>query len=253
MQQFKQLHQQATPLLLANVWDAASANCALKAGYQALGTSSAAIASMLGYEDGEKMSFSELAFIIQRIAASSLLPLSVDIEAGFSQDPEVIADHIQQLTELGAVGINIEDSRVETTRTLVVANEFAALLSDVRAKLQKRQIEVFINVRCDAFLLDLDNAREEAIKRAKCYQQAGADGLFFPCITAIDDIKAVVASTTLPINVMSMPELPNVETLKNIGVKRISTGNFAHDSIYTRLGHLLVDIKQTGSCAPLFE
>jgi len=252
MQEFKQLHQQTNPLLLGNTWDATSAKCAQQAGYQALGTSSAAIASVLGYEDGEHIPFSELTYMVQRIKTSSLLPLTVDIEAGFSLEPEIIADNIQQLTKLGVVGINIEDSRVGVSRTLVNIDEFTSLLSAICFQLQKRQVEVFINVRCDTFLLGLENAVEDAIKRAQSYQRAGADGLFFPCITRVDDIKAVVAATSLPINVMLMPELPKIEVLASLGVKRISMGNLAHESIYNVLERQLLEIKERGTCTSLF-
>lgn len=253
MQTFKQQHKQAEPLLLGNVWDVASAQSAQRAGYQALGTSSAALAATLGYEDGEQMPFSELKYMVKRIAASSLLPLSVDIEAGFSREPEVIASHIQQLAELGVVGVNIEDSRVEKSRTLVSMEAFTNLLNEVVKHLRDRQVEMFINVRCDAFLLGLENAREEALKRALSYQKAGADGLFFPCISAAEDIKAVVEGTNLPVNVMAMPELPAFDALTKLGVKRISTGNFAHDNIYRGLTQQLTEIRQVSSCAPLFS
>lgn len=253
MEKFKKLHQQTMPLLLGNVWDASSAKCAQEAGYQAIGTSSAAVANLLGYEDGEQMPFSELAFMVQRIASASLLPLTVDIEAGYSQDPKVIADHIQELAELGVVGINIEDSRVDETRSLTAKDEFSQLLSHVCQELKVRQIEMFINVRCDAFLLGLEDALEVAIERAKSYQETGADGLFFPCITKAQDIKALVATTPLPINVMSMPELPNFEVLADLGVKRISTGNFAYDAMYAGLGRQLSEIKKQGSYASLFS
>ena len=252
MSEFKKLHQNAKPLLLANVWDAVSAKCAQEAGYQALGTSSAAIANLLGYEDGEHISFNELAFMVQRIASASLLPLSVDIEAGFSRDPVVIVEHIQQLAELGVVGINIEDSLVDKERILVETHEFTNLLSTVCAELAKRQIDVFINVRCDTFLLGVDNVIEESIKRAQAYQRAGADGLFFPCITQVNDIEAIIEQTSIPVNVMAMPELPDFKALAELGVKRISTGNFAHETMTATLRHQLLTIKEQGSSASLF-
>ncbi|MBQ4836910.1 isocitrate lyase/PEP mutase family protein [Pseudoalteromonas luteoviolacea] len=253
MNEFYALHQQATPLLLANVWDAPSAKCAEQAGYQAMGTSSAALAAVLGYEDGENIPFEELLFVVKRITASSLLPLSVDIESGFSKDPRVITDHIQQLAELGVVGINIEDSRVQNTRSLCDKDEFADLLTQVCAQLAARDVHIFINVRCDVFLLGVENAVEEACIRAHSYQMAGANGLFFPCITAEQDISKVTRSTSLPINVMAMPELPSVAKLTELGVKRISTGNFAHMAVYERLTATLTQIKAQGSCTSLFE
>ena len=153
MQVFKKLHQQDKPLLIANVWDVSSAKCAEQAGYQALGTSSAAIASVLGYEDGEQMPFDDMAFIVGRIAAVTALPLTVDIEAGYSRDPEVIAQNIKKLSLLGVVGVNIEDSRVEDTRTLVGRENFCEHLLALKKYLTQLDVEVFINVRSDVFLL----------------------------------------------------------------------------------------------------
>lgn len=252
MQAFKQLHQQTSPFLLANVWDAASAKAAQQAGYQALGTSSAAVASVLGYDDGEQMSFDELLFMVTRISRATDLPLSVDIESGYSRDPQTIAKHIQQLAQLGVVGVNLEDSQVNTTRTLIDANEFAARLKAVRHELATQQTNIFINVRCDAFLLGLDNAREEALHRASTYQQAGADGLFLPCITQQADIQAITETCQLPLNVMAMPDLADFDTLGALGVKRISMGNFAFEEMYTHLTQQLREIRSQGNCAPLF-
>lgn len=109
---FTELHHQSTPLLIANVWDASSAIAAQHAGYQATGTSSAAIAAMLGYEDGEAMSFDELLYIVTRIKSVSHLPLSVDVEAGFGRTASEITVNLKRLASLGVVGVNLEDSRV---------------------------------------------------------------------------------------------------------------------------------------------
>ncbi|WP_256937297.1 isocitrate lyase/phosphoenolpyruvate mutase family protein, partial [Enterobacter chuandaensis] len=109
---FAELHNQHEPLLIANVWDAASAVAAQEAGYQALGTSSAAIASMLGYEDGQGMPFNELFYVVTRIRAVSSLPLSVDMEAGYGDSAEEIVTHLRRLAQTGVSGVNLEDSRV---------------------------------------------------------------------------------------------------------------------------------------------
>lgn len=252
MQMFKQLHQQEQPLLLANVWDASSAKSAKQAGYRALGTSSAAIASILGYQDGEQMPFSEMAFMVERIAATTSLPLSVDIEAGYSRDHVVIADNIKQLANLGVVAINIEDSVMTETRNLIESERFAELLKKLKAQLVKLGVTIFINVRSDVFLLGIKNPREEAVLRAKQFQQAGADGLFFPCVTDVEDIRTIVEATELPVNVMAMPDLPSMAQLTELGVKRISMGNIAHDRINQQLTSLIAEIRDKQSFHPLF-
>jgi len=249
---FNLLHQQATPLLLCNVWDVASAKAAEKLGYQAIGTSSAAIANMLGYEDGEEMSFEELLFIVKRIVSCSSLPLTVDIEAGYSEDPLVTASYIKSLASAGVVGINIEDSKVEKERFLVNERDFAAFLSAIKLELAKEQVNIFINVRIDTFLLGVEGALIETNKRAKLFKAAGADGLFVPCITNVADIDAVVTAIDLPINVMCMPDLPNFTSLTKLGVKRISMGNFLFDKLHADFEELLLKIQQTDSFEVVF-
>lgn len=252
LHKFNTLHQQNTPLIICNVWDVASAQTGEKLGFNALGTSSAAIASMLGYEDGEKITFDEQLFIIKRIVACSNLPLTVDIEAGYSQDPLKTAQYIKALADIGVVGINIEDSKVNETRTLLNENSFAGYLSAIKGQLVKNKVEIFINVRTDTFLLGVENALAETKKRASLYEVAGADGLFVPCITQNDDIKAIVNSTKLPVNVMCMPNLPDFESLKSLGVKRISMGNFLFENLQADFEKKLIEIQQANSFAPIF-
>ena len=128
---FRNLHSKQEPILICNVWDASSAQVAEKIGYTAIGTSSGAIASMLGYSDGEEISYDELHYVVQRITNSTSLPLSVDLEAGYSRKPSEVYKHIEKLVDLGVVGVNIEDSLVDGNRSMVDASHFADLLSEV--------------------------------------------------------------------------------------------------------------------------
>ena len=232
--EFKNLHNQDKPLLIANVWDVPSAKIAEELNFQAIGTSSSAIASLLGYQDGEELTFQELEYIVKRIASNTKLPLSVDLESGYSRNPKEISIHIKKLADFGVVGINIEDSIVAKGRILLHPEEFAQVLSEIVENLQKENIDIFINVRTDTFLLNAPNAIEETKKRIKLYEKAGANGIFVPCIEKISDIKEIVNSTNLPINVMCMPELPDFEILNELGVKRISMGNFIFDNMYSQ-------------------
>lgn len=243
-QTFEKLHQQHAPVLLCNVWDVASAKIAEKLGFQAIGTSSGAIATSLGYSDGEEISFSELKYIVSRITSTTNIPLTVDLEAGYSRNPLEVADHISQLRDMGVVGINIEDSLVEQERYLLEANAFRVHLEAIVTALGKTAKRLFINVRTDTFLLNCPNPIQETITRAHQYEKAGADGLFVPCIQNKGDIQQITHATRLPINVMCMPELPAFSTLQNLGVKRISMGNFIFNKM---LGHLENDLQQVRS------
>lgn len=229
---FKTLHNQDKPLLIGNVWDVPSTKTAEKLNFQAIGTSSSAIATLLGYNDGEEMGFSELEYIVKRIALNTTLPLSVDLESGYSRKPKEIVNHIKRLAEIGVVGINIEDSIINKERVLIDADDFAKILTEIQEQLVKENIDVFINVRTDTFMLLQENVIEETKKRILLYQNAGANGIFTPCIENKSDIKEIVKCTFLPLNVMCMPNLPDFETLADLGVKRISMGNFLFDKMY---------------------
>lgn len=238
-----------TPLLLANAWDVSSALAAQQAGYDAIGTSSAAIAATLGYDDGEQMPFDELLLIVRRIRASTSLPLSVDMEAGYGADQAHVVANVTRLVELGVAGINIEDSRVVAgQRVLLPASELASRLEALRAAFPG----LFLNARCDAYLLGRADALQETITRGRAYASAGADGLFAPCIMAPAEIREVAGTIPCALNVMCMPGLPAFAELAQLGVRRISMGNFVHGAATRHLRGLLGAIHHQQSFAPLF-
>jgi 2-methylisocitrate lyase-like PEP mutase family enzyme len=106
-------------------------------------------------------------------------------------------------------------------------------------------------VRTDGFLLGLPSALTETLARIKAYENTGANGIFVPCITAGNDIEAVVKSTRLPINVMCMPALPDFDVLKSLGVKRISMGPFLFNSVYSHAGKLAKAIIDDNNFLPI--
>jgi 2-methylisocitrate lyase-like PEP mutase family enzyme len=251
---FRKLHYQEEPLLLGNVWDAQSAKAFEKLKYQAIGTSSAAVAESLGYEDGENMPFDEYLFVVKRIKESTTIPLTVDLEGGYGKTEDAIVENIKRLYDVGVAGINIEDSIINKAgRTIVDADQFTAKLKGIVEKLKAQSIEIFINVRCDAFLMNVADATNEAVKRIKAYDKTGVHGIFLPCITNEYDIKATVAATSLPVSVMCMPGLPDFTTLSNLKVKRISMGPFLSRAVYKRMEELSATIQLEGSFAGLFK
>lgn len=250
--EFKDLHNQSKPLLICNVWDIPSTELAERLNFHAIGTSSSAIANILGYNDGEEMEFSEMEYFVERISSIAKLPLSVDLESGYSRQPKEIVENIKRLANLGVVGINIEDSVVTNKRTLLNENEFAKTLSRIRELLEKANVDMFINIRTDTFLLGHPNVISETKKRIKLYENAGADGIFTPCIEKKDDIEQIVSSTNLPINVMCMPNLPSFETLEELGIKRISMGNFLFDKMYSSFERIAKNVLNDQSFKSIF-
>ncbi len=231
--QFKNLHQAEDLFVLPNVWNAKSAIIFQEKKFPAVATSSAAVANSLGYEDGEQMPFDDYLFVIKRILSSVRIPLSVDMEMGYGRSDEEILANIIKLIELGVVGINIEDSIITTSgRVLKEAKLFAKTIEYVKNKLVSKNLNPFINVRCDTFILNVANKQQETNKRLKIYETTGADGIFLPCISAENDIAEAVSNTQLPLNVMCIPGLPDFETLNKLGVKRVSMGPFLFNKIY---------------------
>ncbi len=253
VQNFKRLHQQRKILKIGNVWDLQSALVFEKMGYQAIGTSSAAIANSLGYQDGEEMSFDELMNVVTQIMKKISIPLTVDIESGYSREVEQIVNNIERLTTVGAVGVNLEDSVVYNgDRKIVNSLEFSKIIEAIKNKLTQKGVNIFLNVRTDFYILGLDNPLEESIARAKLYEKSGADGIFIPRVTSKNDIKKLVDSVSIPINVMAMPDLPTLSELELLGVKRISTGPFIYNKVNNMFNNLLKDIDTSGSFKSLF-
>lgn len=218
--QFKALHAQDQPLLLGNVWDAHSAKLAEKAGFQALGTSSHAIANAMGYEDGEEISFEELLFVVERIIDCVNIPVSVDFESGYSDDPMDVTSFVMELSKAGAAGINLEDGQVINGKRVLGDAELLA----EKIKAIKNECKIFVNARIDTYTTKHEEPLEESIRRAHIYQKAGADGVFVPLIETQLDIELFVQEVKLPLNVFTTPKLPSYEDLGKMGVKRISHG-----------------------------
>ncbi|EMH4161210.1 isocitrate lyase/phosphoenolpyruvate mutase family protein [Pluralibacter gergoviae] len=247
---FKALHYQKKPLLLANVWDVPGALAAQEAGYQALGTSSAAVAAMMGYDDGENIPFDLLLFIVERIRQAVDLPLSVDIEAGFGTNIDDIINNVRRLEKTGAAGVNIEDSViVNGSRQLEDPEHFCEKLRAVRQACPM----LFINARTDTFLLKRDNSLAETLSRGKAYAESGADCLFVPGINDKHDISTVALTVNLPLNAMCIPGLADFDRLTEWGVKRISMGNFIHAALLGELKVILGQIKLQNSFSSIFK
>lgn len=250
---FKQLHHGESPLLLGNVWNVESAKAYERLGYKALATSSSAVALSLGYEDGEQMTFEEYFYIIKRVRASVTIPLSVDLESGYGLENDTVVSNIMRLIETGVSGINIEDTKViDGTRKLLNRDVFYEKLKDILIRLGKNRDQVFINVRTDPFLLNMENALEETLERVKLFEELKVDGIFVPGMTSENDIRTIAAATALPVNVMGMPDLPDFDTLKELGVKRVTSGAFMYRHIYRALEKASQEITDQRNFSPLF-
>ncbi|KAA5536175.1 isocitrate lyase/phosphoenolpyruvate mutase family protein [Taibaiella lutea] len=240
---FHQLHHGPKTFLLANAWNVKSAQLIEQAGFEAIATSSGAIANSLGYEDGEKIPFRELLYIVQRIKANTRLPLSVDMERGYSNELNILTDNIQKLIDCGVVGINIEDAQGEDI--------YLKKLERIKSYLARTHQSLFINARTDVFIQKLPSPLETTIQRAQRYVDAGADGLFVPAVADPGFIKEITSSVSLPVNMVGSPKL-SVEALTGLGVKRISMAVLLYKATYHQMESIARSIKDDNSIARMF-
>lgn len=236
-----QLHQDGL-LILTNVADATGARLVEQLGNKAVATSSAAVAWVHGYPDGNTLPLERLVSTVESIVRVISVPLTVDIEAGYSDDLARVAEVVDAVIAAGAVGINIEDG-TSPPELLVRKIETA------RQVATRRQVNLFINARTDVYLRGLVPAEDrvaETLKRAALYQAAGANGLFAAGVTAEYEIAALCQGTPLPLNVLGFPGLPAPAALQALGVRRLSAGSGIAEFLYGAMATLAKNFMQTG-------
>ncbi|WP_070971397.1 isocitrate lyase/PEP mutase family protein [Vibrio sonorensis] len=228
--------QSSKLVLIGNVWDVNSATLVEELAYDAIGTSSAAIARSFGYKDGEDLPFELTLTLVKRIRECTSKPLTVDIEWGYGDTPVEIAKNIKLLSDLGVSGVNIEDSVVlEGQRQLVAADKFKDKLQQINNELIKLNVDVFINVRIDTYLLSEEAPLQQTLERISQYEMAGAEGVFVPYLVCPNEVSKVLSHTKLPLNLLSHKEMCSVNELQEMGVRRLSMGNRLYEktSIYS--------------------
>jgi 2-methylisocitrate lyase-like PEP mutase family enzyme len=214
---FLALHHADKPLLIANAWDAASTALWQHAGAPAIGTSSAALAWACGYADGGPLVHDALVGKVREILRVARVPVSVDLEDGYSDHPQQVANLVRELVDLGVVGINIEDAGKPAELLVAKIEAIRKMLGDT----------VFINARTDVYLRGMasgDAAVAMTNERLAQFAKAGASGVFVPGLSALPEIAAVASATSLPLNVMTVPGLAPLDQLQRAGVRRVSAG-----------------------------
>lgn len=223
---FHGLHVKGRPVVLYNIWDPGSAKAVAAAGAQALATGSAPVAMASGFPDGEKIPLEMALDNIRRIASSTDLPLTVDLEGGYGVSPETVAATVSRALEAGAIGFNFEDQVVGGSGLHDTALQVPRIEAAARAA---AGIGAFVNARTDIFLKtpreQHDRALlDQAIERARAYEQAGAHGFFAPGLADEGLIEVLCGAVALPVNIIALPGVPPRARLAELGVARISHG-----------------------------
>jgi 2-methylisocitrate lyase-like PEP mutase family enzyme len=219
---FRDLHVPGSPLLLPNPWDVGSARVLASLGFRALATTSGGFAASLGQLDGTVTREQALHHAAQ-IAAATALPVSADLERGFADEPAGVAQLVSDAIGTGLAGCSIEDATGRSSDPVYGPRLAAERVAAAAEAAHRGPHRLVLTARAENYLYGRDDLAD-TIARLQSFQAAGADVLYAPGLSRAADIKAVVDSVDLPVNVLAVADGPNVAELAELGVSRVSVG-----------------------------
>ena len=228
-ERFKALHEGPELLLIPNPWDPGSAKLLASLGFKALATTSGGSAATLGRLDGS-MALEEAIASAAAIVEATDLPVSADLENGFADDPAGVAETMRLAIEAGLAGASVEDytRSEEKLYDIGVASERVAAAAEAAHNGPSRLV---LTARAENHLYGVTDLAD-TITRLQAYQEAGADVLYAPGLSRLDDIRQIVSSVDRPVNVLGRPGAPSVAELAAVGVRRVSVGGaFAYAAL----------------------
>ncbi|WP_182086154.1 isocitrate lyase/phosphoenolpyruvate mutase family protein [Aureimonas sp. ME7] len=247
-----ELHQSF--FVMPTIWDPLSALAAVEAGYAAVATSSAALGQGLAIQASERIPFDTLTAQVARIAAAVPVPMVVDMEDGYPEVAGGVDASIRRLIGAGAVGVNIEDSWHGHARPLASAEDHARRLAQARRAADAELPGFFLNGRTDLFLqnpgVEPHVSLREAIRRAKLYVEAGADGIYVTLRgAAADDVRELVSQIPAPLTLVA-GEGQDLGEWRDLGVRRASLGTILIRNSFDALSRQLIAIRDDRRIAP---
>ncbi len=253
-QAFRAMHTSGDVLVLANVWDVASARIVEDAGFPALATTSAGIAFVHGLPDGQKISLQQMLHAVAKIAAAIKVPVTADVEAGYGSTPEDAARTAQGVIDAGAVGMNFEDATGDPASPLFDLPLQLERIRAIRETSSRAGVPLVLNARTDVYLAQVGDPAtryDESLRRLSAYRDAGADCVFIPGIRDPEIIKRFVADLNCPINILGVAGGPSIKDLAGMGVRRVSFGSGPMRAAMGVLFRLLDELKTAGTCSQM--
>jgi 2-methylisocitrate lyase-like PEP mutase family enzyme len=225
------LHEREQLFVMPNPWDVGSARLLESCGFEALATTSAGFAWSLGKLD-QRVTRDELVAHVASLGEATALPLNVDSERCYPDDPGGVAETVRLLAEAGAAGCSIEDyDPAGGIEDIAVAAERVRIAADAAQSLPD---PVVLTARAENHIRDADDL-DDTIARLLAYRAAGADVVYAPGLAELDQITAVVDAVGVPLNVLALPAGPTVAELASVGVRRVSTGGALARAAYSAL------------------
>ena len=219
---FRALHHAEQLFVMPNPWDVGSARLLASAGFQALATTSAGFAWSIGKLD-QTVSRDELIAHVSRLADATPLPLNVDSERCYPDDPGGVAETVALLAEAGAAGFSIEDYNAVTggIDDITMAADRVAIAADAARSLPEPMV---LTGRAENHIRGVDDLGD-TISRLIAYRDAGADVVYAPGLSSVSQVAAVADAVGAPMNVLALPNGPTISELASVGVRRVSTGS----------------------------
>ena len=244
---FRALHERESAFIIPNPWDVGSARLLAHFGFEALATTSMGYAFSRGRLDNSLDREETLAYA-SRIVSATHLAVSADLEHGFSDSPEVVAETIRLAANVGLVGGSIEDATGEPDRPI---HELDHAVERVRAGAEAARSMTFpftLTARAENYLHRRPDIRD-TVKRLQAYQEAGADVLYAPGLTTRDEIATVVSSVNRPVNVvMGLQGVQlTLAELSGLGVKRVSVGSALYRTAIGAFMRAAQEMQESGS------
>lgn len=246
---FRRLHDSGC-FVIPNPWDAGSARALAAMGFKALATTSSGFAWTLGRRDNAIILDEALAHF-RALAAAVDVPINADFEGGFAREPEDVAANVARAVTTGIAGLSIEDSTHETAQPLFELDVAVARVRAARRAIDQSGKGILLTGRSEGFIAGRPDLRE-TIRRLEAYADAGADVLYAPGLSRLDDIGAVVrAVAPKPVNVIVTSGFTTLAALTDLGVRRISVGSALARSALTGFLTAAREIAERGTFTAL--
>jgi 2-methylisocitrate lyase-like PEP mutase family enzyme len=248
-ERFRALHLPGDPVLLPNAWDAASARMLESLGFGAVATTSAGVAFLEGYPDGQEIGRNAMLAGVTRVVRSVRVPVTADMEGGYGP---TVADAVATalgVISSGAVGLNFEDA-TDVRGTLLDAERQAERVAAIRKTGDDYGMPLVINARTDTYLESVGEPGErfaETVRRAALYRAAGADCIFVPGVTDAETIGALVRAIDAPVNVLAAATTPPLAELRRLGVARVSLGSAPYRRALTAFRDIALEARDGGT------
>lgn len=231
-ERFAELHRREQLFVMPNPWDVGSARLLESSGFEALATTSAGFAWALGKQD-QHVTRSELVTHVGHLTEAIGVPLNVDSERCFPDQPGGVAETVRLLAEAGAAGCSIEDYDPDAGAVIDVGLAVERVAEAAEAA-HSPSPPLVLTARAENHLYGVGDL-DDTIARLVAYRDAGADVVYAPGLTDLGDIARVVEAVGVPVNVLALPTAPPVGELERVGVRRVSTGSLLASVAYGAL------------------